>query len=378
MVLAGLFAATRDPSEPALHVTADQPAAPSSAELGGSVVTTAPEETTSTTVSEPTSTTTTTQPAKPSTTTTATTTTRTPVMAASNGQWQLTRVDAGSRRCLELHVGDFTSGRLLCNAPAPAGLWGDYAIVKAPTATLMVGMADRQVTGLSALMYEGVVGQLGADPSDPALYYAVGQIKNLGGADPRNGFDVFLTQDENTLGRARVSLEAGSHPAPPIVTTAPYGVWKGYRKAGYTGFFYGGNEDVGFYDNPSGDGTRCVLWRRFGGSNEGMILDICPRSADAIFPFAEMRSEGPTSSAVRAAIVVDAPRVTRWTCTWDTGGACFYGMDAQTIRDPGGSGRSFLAYFPGAFQRNGDRMTVTAYDGETIVGQITLDVLPAA
>ena len=42
----------------------------------------------------------------------------------------------------------------------------------------VVGMVDRQVTGLSALMYEGVIAEVGADPSNPGLVYAVGVIKN--------------------------------------------------------------------------------------------------------------------------------------------------------------------------------------------------------
>jgi hypothetical protein len=386
VVIASLIAGIRDDSEPAVQVSADQPVAPSPGDLNGTVPTDGgtavvpmpPLETTPTTAPPiAPAPTTTTQPADPTTTTTLKGT-RTPVMTATDGRWKLTRVDTGTSRCLELTVGASTSSRLLCDAPAPAGLWGHYATVSTPIGTVLVAMVDRQLTSMSTLFYEGVIAQLGSDPTNQELYYAVGVVHNLGGSDSSKGLDLFLMEGENTLGRANVSLTAGPHPAPTVVTTAPYGIWPGYRKAGYTGLFYGGNEDVGFYDNPSGDGIRCVLWRRFGGPQEGVILDVCPPPADAVFPFAEVRAEGPIPTAVRAAIVVDAPRVTRWTCTWDTGGACFfYGTDAQVIHDPAGSSRSFLAYFPGAFPRNGDRMTVTAYDGETTLGQITLDVQPA-
>lgn len=376
VVIAGVFATTRDNSEPALHVTADQPAVTPPGELDGS-----PLFGTSTTVPlspvEDT-TTTTTRPAKTTTTTTTVATTRTPVMTATDGAWELIRVDTGSRRCLELRIGASVSDRLLCDAASPADFWGDYATVITPTAMAVVGMVDRQVTGLSALMYEGVIAQVGADPSNPGLVYAVGVIKNLGGVNPRNGFDLFLRQGENTLGRAHISLDPGQHPAPPVMTTPPYGIWPGYSKVSSTGFWFGGNEDLGFYDNPSGDGSRCVLWRRLGGSPEAMLLDVCPSASDTVFRFAELRVEGPLPHLVRAAIVINAPRMTRWTCTWDNGDPCaFYGTEAMVLHDPAGSGLSFLPYFPGAFGRGGDRMTLTVYDGQTALGEIVLDVLPA-
>ena len=381
VVIAGVFVASRDDSEPAVHVTADQPAVTPPGghdpiDTSTTTVTLAPVEETTTTTAPPATTTTTTRPARTTTTTLATT--RTPLMTATDGAWELTRVDTGARRCLELKLGPSTSERLLCDAPSPANLWGEYATVITPTAMAVVGMIDPQVTGLSALMYGGVIAQVGADPSTPGLSYAVGVIENLGGGNPRNGFDLFLRQGEHTLGRARVSLDAGQHPAPPVVTTAPYGVWPGYSKAGYTGFWFGGNEDLGFYDNPSGDGSRCLLWRRLGGTPEAMLLDVCPPASDAVFRFAELRDEGPLPGSVRAAIVVKAPGATRWACTWDTGEPCaFGGTETTMIRDPAGSGLSFLPYFPGAFRRGGDRMTVTVYDGQTVLGEITLDVLPA-
>jgi hypothetical protein len=264
-------------------------------------------------------------------------------------------------------VGAARYDRLLCDAPTPADLWGDYATVTSPIGTVVVAMVDKQLTGMSTLLDEGVIAQFGHD--NRGLHYAVGVMRD----GSRSAIDLFLVQGEHTLGRLNVSLIPGSYPAPAVLTTKPYGLWPGYRKAGYTGLFYGGNEEVGFYDNPSG-GACCVLWRRFGG-REAVILDVCPASSDALFPFAEVRAEA-SIPAVRAAIVVESPNVTGWTCTWDTGGSCF-GTGAQVIRDPAGSGRSFLAYFPGAFSRNGDRVTVTAYDGEMVLGEITLDVRPA-
>ena len=105
-----------------------------------------------------------------------------------------------------------------------------------------------------------------------------------------------------------ISLDPGQHPAPPVMTTPPYGIWPGYSKVSSTGFWFGGNEDLGFYDNPSGDGSRCVLWRRLGGSPEAMLLDVCPSASDTVFRFAELRVEGPLPHLVRAAIVINALR----------------------------------------------------------------------
>src|SRR5207237_3932222 len=110
--------------------------------------------------------------------------TRTPVMTATDGGWRLTRVDAGSRRCLELTVGTFTAGRLRCDASAPAGLWGAYATVATPIGTVLVAMVDQKVTGVSTLFADGVIARFGADPTDRGLHYAVGVVHNLGGADP--------------------------------------------------------------------------------------------------------------------------------------------------------------------------------------------------
>lgn len=380
VTVAGLVAMTRDDSESTVQVSADQPIRPSVGNLDGSLLTDPPPPSTTAPV-RPESTATTAPPTTATRPTTTTTpldeTTDTPVMTASDGRWRLSRVAAPGRRCLQLTVGSTTSDKLLCDAPPPAGLWGDYATVSTPIGTVVVAMVDPVLTDMKTLFAEGVFPQFGADPHEGGRHYAVGVIHNLGGASASSPLDLFLMQGENTLGRAPVSLAAGPHPAPKVVTTGVYGTWPGYRKAGYTGLFWGGNEDVGFYDNPSGDGTRCVLWRRFGGPREGTILDVCPPPADAVFPFAEVRTEaGTNGGGVRAAIVVDTPTMTRWTCTWDTGNSCF-GSAGMTIVDPAGSGRSFLAYFPGAFTRQGDRVTITAYDGSRTLSQITLDVQPA-
>jgi hypothetical protein len=382
LVLFGVFVAVRHDSRSALRVSAgrssDGPTSGTEAPT-----TTSPEGPLVTATTAP-------PPIEPSTTTTeavapaSTTTTgplpgtRTPVMAAADGTWTLARVDSGSHRCLELEAGTSVTGSLLCDAAPPATLWGDYATVATPIGTVLVAMVDPKVTGLSSIFGGGITAQTGPDPKDATLHYAVGVAGNLGGADTSQGWDLFLMGGENTLGRAVVSLETGPHAPPTIVTTKPYGVWPGYHKAGYTGLFYGGNEDVGFYDNPSGDGSRCVLWRRFGGAREGMILDVCPPVNDSIYPFAEVRDEGPIPGNVRVAVVVATPNVTRWTCAWDTGAECLVsGSGAQVIHDSTGS-LSFLAYFPGAFPRHGDHLTVTAYNGDSTLGSISLDVLPPA
>ena len=393
VVIAGLFVITGDGSDPAVQVSANQPGASLDRQVNGSIAIDGltppvappappapPLDISPTTAPPPLPASTTTTRAVGSTTSTAPQAgSRTPVMAADDGQWKLTRVDSGSRRCLELTVRRSTTGRLLCDTPAATGLWGRYAIVDSPIGWVVVAMVDRRLTAIATLFGGGVVDSaFGADPVNQHLFYAVGVIQNLGGSSPDKGVDLFLLQGENTLGRAPISLAAGPHEAPNVVTAAPYGSWANYRKAGYTGLFWGGNEDVGFYDSPSGDGTRCVLWRRFGGPREGVILDVCPASADAVIPFGELWTEpGTNSQAVRAAVVVDAPNITRWGCTWDGDSSCFFaGHDAQVMVDPAGSGRSFLAYFPGAFTRHGDRMTVTLYDNERILTQITLTVQP--
>ena len=385
IAVGGVFAAARtNDAEPSVRVQADQAStAPVTGphdglvpDAGAGPVMPPPPDMTTTAPPRPETSTSTTLAMASTTSTAPLQGTRTAVMSADDGRWRLTRIDTGSRRCLELTAGSSTTGRLLCDASAPTRLWGQYAIVTTPIGRVVVAMADGQLTGMTTLFGDGVFPKFGADPTGDPLHYAVGVIQNLGGASPEAGLDLFLRQGENTLGRAHISLAPGPHPVPEVVTAKPYGSWPGYRKAGYTGLFWGGNEDVGFYDNTAGDGTRCVLWRRFGGPQEGVILDVCPPPADAIFPFAELRTEGSITDLVRPAVVVDAP-VSRLTCTWDSGAGCvFSGSGAQVMADPAGSGRSFVAYFPGAFQRHGDRMTVTAYNGETTLGQITLAVQP--
>src|SRR5438552_11435929 len=44
---------------------------------------------------------------------------------------------------------------------------------------------------------------------------------------------------------------------------------------------------------------------------------------------------------------------------------------------PPGRGGPSSRYFPGEFPRNGNRLTVTAYDGNRMLSQITFDVVPA-
>lgn len=297
-------------------------------------------------------------------------------MTADDGGWTLTRVDTGTKRCLELAVGAHTSGSLLCNAPSPEGFWGRYAIVDTPIGQVVVAMVGGRLTAMKSAFADGVSPKFGVDPTGQDLHHAVGVVKNLGGVNPSQGLDLFLMEGGQTLARANVSLVAGQYETATVVTTAPYGSWVGYRKAGYTGYFWGGNEDVGFYDNPSGDGSRCLLWRRFGGMREGVIADVCPPPTDTLFAFAELRDEpGSNGYGVRATVVVDAPAMTHWSCSWDTNASCAF--TGQIVKDPAGGARSFLAYFPGAFKRDGHRMTITAWDGQRALGEITVDVQPA-
>lgn len=386
VVAGGIIALSGDDSDPTVQVNAAQPGEPTGDALNGAIFppgvpetvpppeqvlpsptpTTAPPEVApTTTTTKPLASTTSTAPAR-----------RTPVMTADDGSWTLTRVDTGSKRCLELTVGANTTGSLLCNAPSPQGLFGRYAIAETPIGPIVVAMVDARPTDMKGMFGDGVIPKFGADPTEQDLHYAVGVVKNLGGGSPSKGLDLFLMEGENTLARANVSLAPGQYEAATLVTTAPYGSWAGYRKAGYAGYFWGGNEDVGFYDDPSGDGSRCLLWRRFGGMREGVIADICPPPTDTVFAFAELRDEpGSNGYGVRPTVVVDAPAITRWTCTWDTNNPCAF--TGQILKDPAGSARSLLAYFPGAFKKDGNRMTITAWDGQRSLGEITVDVQPA-
>lgn len=300
---------------------------------------------------------------------------RTVVASADDGRWTLTRVDDGPRRCLELAASSSTTGRLLCDATAEGQLWGPYATIATPLGPMVVAMVDARVSDLGTLFGGGIGAKLARDPRDQALHYAVGVIGNLGGGRPEDGLDLFLMDAAHTLGRTVVSVTTGDHPAPDVVTAPPYGTWPGYTRAGYTGFFWGGNEDVGFYDDPSGGNHRCVLWRRFGGPAEAVIADECPPPTDTLFPFAQVRTEPQTAELVRPAVVVDSPDATSWSCTWDTGEPC--GFSGTVIADPAGSGRSLLGYFPGAFPRRGDQLTITVSADTRTLGTITVPVRPA-
>jgi hypothetical protein len=316
-------------------------------------------------------TTTTTDPASTTTTTATTAESGAKVMQADDGSWRLEQVDRAGHRCLQLIAGATRATDLLCNASPPFGLWGGYAAVSTPLGPMVVALVDPAVTGVETLMGQGFTGKVAADPADSALHYAAGVLRDVG---------IFLKGGDNTLGRTAINSSPGPHPAPDVVTTAPYGARPGYRKAGYTGFVWGGNEEVGFYDAPAADGTRCLLWRRFGGSHEGVVLDVCPGATDNRFPLARLLSEAPMATdLVRPAVLVDAPRVTGWSYSWDAAPSSPTGASGplppeygQVFADPAQPGRFFLGYFPGAIGRQGTELTVTAYDGPTVVGTVTV------
>jgi hypothetical protein len=264
---------------------------------------------------------------------------------ASRG-WDLLLVEGDPRNCLELVVGQWKQDSVLCDArPAPK-LIGDVAALNTPLGRIVVAVVDPSVTALDPGV--GTPGRAARHPDDPALAYAAAPA---GAGESGHLPELMLHSDEHTIGRILLPVKAGLiTPAEmTIMTDKPYGRWPGYRKAGYTGLFFGGNQVVGFYDGP-GDRT-CVLYRRLGSRWEEVLVDACPERAPndplafaALVPTPPLDTPAPETPYILLA-VTDRP-VSQWQCRLPSSASCG-GDHHDVFADPSGSGRTALAQFIG-------------------------------
>lgn len=303
--------------------------------------------------------------------------------------WALTVATTSEGRCLEFTVSTFSSGTLLCDAaPVPPGaILGDLITFNTPIGRAVVAVVHPSIDGWSTTPSLAQQRQAAPDPAVQRGAYAyVGGL--LGGpVGPNASATLFFRQGDNTVARSSVALGEGIvRPGQSVTKTAmPYGVWPGYRMAGTTGFFWGGNEEVGFYDGPNG--VRCLLYRRLGGDSEAVILDLCtPKLATQAIPYAELLPPDTGMAAGRTVVpnsgilvvLVDGLPVTGWRCKLSSGAACGGSSGGPTrtpvIHDPAGSGRSMLGYFPGSLNF-GDATTVTVFplEGTRVLAELVLE-----
>lgn len=315
-----------------------------------------------------------------------------PVAVASDpaGAWNLVRYDTRAGACLELRVQTFRSERVLCGAApaAPGQVVGDLITFNTPIGRAVVAIVEPKVEAWGASPYQQQHGPAFKDPtpSRAAYGYAAGTGRAIGGGST-SSMQLFFSVGENII--ARTSFAIGDKTVSPgqslTTTDKPYGTWPGYRRAGTTGFYYGGNEEFGFYDGT--DGGRCVLFRRLGGDPEAMLFDICgPRSPDRPIAAATIVPAGPPYSNPVLVVLADGLQVVRWTCTTASGTSCgatapgssaSFGREAQLSADPAGTGRQLIGSFPGwAADLAGSKdVTVTLYAaGDKQVGKVTIPV----
>lgn len=288
-----------------------------------------------------------------------------PVVADPANRWQLVVAGQGGARCVQLVVGGRVHGSLLCGAKPAESIHGDLVSLDTSIGRMVVVVVDPSVTGFAAYPQAGgrinLRGAAGPDRQVDAMAYAAGEV---GGS----GVSTQLIIEAGAQRPAKLTVPPASGVVPAgaveVKTTGPYGVWPGYRKAGFTGFLFAGNQEVGFYDGP-GD-KPCLLYRRFTGPAEALLLDQCGAGAKA-FPsnsFAELLPTGVASFEryFLPAIVSDVP-LTSWRCELSTGRAC---GGAELLADPKGSGRTFLFTFAGLFELPpGGTMTAVLLDGAT-------------
>lgn len=295
-------------------------------------------------------------------------TARRPVVADRAGRWKLAAFGEGPKSCLELVAGEKVHGPLLCGSGRATSVVGDVVTLDTPAGRMAVAVVDPTVTGFAAYPQGpgrlGLLGEAGTDPTPTGLTYAAGEIGAAGVTSQ-------LVIAAGVQTPAKVTLPAANGPIPAgsvdITTSGPYGVWPGYRRAGLTGFVFGGNQEVGFYDGPGG--RPCLLYRRFTGPAERLLIDQCAaRDAYPSDAFAELLPAGVANfeQYFLTAVVSDVP-VTSWRCELSTGELC---TGTQLYADPKGSGRTFLYTFAGLHRLPlGSTLTAVVLDGQREVAR---------
>jgi hypothetical protein len=258
------------------------------------------------------------------------------------GAWSLDIVIDGGHRCVEATVGGRITSSLLCDAPPTTRPIGDVAVLDAgQSQRLLVAVADPAVTRFEGYPREGGATSLdtaavAVDPDHEQPTYLAGIVTAPGPTD------LLILSPPHTLADLVLPTGVGSVAASSVElhTDGPYGRWPGYRKAGSTGYWYGGVQEVGFYDGP--EGRTCALYRRFG-RPEQLLADLCPSMpAEPGIADARLVVDDAASSALRLqpVLVVDGP-ATGWRCELSDGRAC--PINPLFLADPKGTGRAMGA-----------------------------------
>lgn len=386
-VVAGVLVATRDGGVSAVRVAADGNSSDSSP--GPTTAEPAQSDTTSSTAPTPSS---------PAVTTGQAPATTTGIVVRRNvggneaQGWTLVLAEhADGSTCLEFRVSTFTSGSLLCGSgPAAAGaVVGDLVSFETPIGRAIVAIVEPSVEGWALTPYLQQASPVIRDPlpGRDAYGYATGPMK---GTWP-NGASLYFGVEENVIARTRFAVVDGTiRPGQSLTSTSkPYGTWPQYRRAGTTGFYWGGNEEVGMYD---GAGGRCLLYRRLGGDPEAVLLDLCaPGDGEHPIAFAHLLPVPPEmrtgDSATRLLVVMaDGLKVASWTCETaseprdcgrrtNVGPPSGFSRDSQILEDRSGSGRQVIGHFPNPlYFPTAKTATIILRDAsDREVGRVTLD-----
>ena len=193
------------------------------------------------------------------------------IVADRDGKWALY---ADPSNCVELVLTEATFERLLCGAAAVEGSIGSLVSVNSPVGRIAVAIADPAVSGFGAFARAGGNlypdgGQAGVDPGRPKVAYVAGLVSNT----PGSWVDVTLQAGDQLIGKFLLPPEDRAYRPAELHLTASK-TWPNYRKAGNFGYFFAGNQDLGFYDGASG--RTCLLYRRIGGPSEKLLVDACP------------------------------------------------------------------------------------------------------
>ncbi|MGI8793575.1 MAG: hypothetical protein ACR2H3_10415 [Acidimicrobiales bacterium] len=200
------------------------------------------------------------------------------IAADPKGRWTLELTAAD---CLDLVIADGTRhDRLLCAAPAAEKPVGLLVAIGTTAGRVSVMVVQPDVTGPSSsprqsggFFYDA---EVAANPGRPGVAYMAGFI-----ADGTT--DIVVKAAPHTVAHLVVPGDNRLYPAVEQVTGPPYGRWNGYRKVTSTGYYFRGDQELGFYSGAGGQ--PCVLYRRLGGPAEAMLGDGCARAGDH-FPYA--------------------------------------------------------------------------------------------
>lgn len=203
--------------------------------------------------------------------------TPTQVAEDPSARWKLYFDDA--TKCAEVVAGAQTFSKLLCGAePASATeVIGDAVTFDTPRGRMLVATSDARVTGFSSFPRASGSFEHDAAVGVPA---SVPGLRFVAGVIVPQWTDILVRGGVHHLARIVIPPDNRQfgHNELERVLAPPYGAWNGYRRLTSTGYYLGGDQELGFYTHA--DGRACVLYRRFAGAFENVIRDGC-MNADA-------------------------------------------------------------------------------------------------